>query len=75
MPILKKIERTYAYPEEIERTKGLLGLQLYEAINTMEDVQEEDAMYEGWIFCWGGSHSSSPGSYIRVRTQLYEGEL
>ena len=35
-----------AYPEEIERTKDLLGLQLYEAIHTLEDVQEEDAMYE-----------------------------
>ena len=31
------------YPEAIERTKDLPGTQLYEAIHTLEDIQEEDA--------------------------------
>ena len=39
-------EPSDTYPDEIERTKDLLGTQLYEAIHTMEDIQEEDAMFE-----------------------------
>ena len=45
-PLPDEEEPSDTYPEAIERTKDLLGLQLYEAIHTLEDVKEEDAMYE-----------------------------
>ena len=35
-------EPSDTYPDEIERTKDLLGTQLYEAIHT----QEDNAMYK-----------------------------